>query len=213
MSVQRGAFALLAVGFILALPWASVRVGAASDRTTIFALDRSYYPPHVYLGAYVPTDHEADHLVGNVHYTTFAGLGRNPTHGWLQGAVWEPKFVVTHLDGSRHRDSRVITTAYLVSEYDSAEAAHAAVLDMYVTHYHWAHLAEGQDGQILVVKQDGYTMIAAAFSEGVYDVEDISVVSPDTPRRLYRTIKAAVLSQMGALDKIAAGIDSPSGSN
>ncbi len=199
---------LIAAGLTLGALLAPTPAPAASDRTKVFALDASFYPAHMYLGGQVPTNHEVDHLIGSFHYSTFAELGRHPEHGWMQAALWQPKFTVTRPDGSRHRRTAVLTTAYVVSEYDSPAAAHAAVRDLYVVHQKWGRLGEGSDGRILYQKQDGFAIIAAAFSEGGYDIEDVTLVAPNTPHTYYRTIKASMLGQLVALDKIIVGLDS-----
>jgi hypothetical protein len=180
---------------------------AASNRTQGFALDRSLYPAHVYLGGRVSTNHGADHLIGALHRSSFDELGRHPEHGWLQGAVWEPTFIVRSQDGPEQHRQAVITTAYLVSEYDSPGAAHAAVRDLIVHGARWQHLDDGTDGQIFYQKDAGYSVIGAGFSQGIYDIEDITLVAPKTPQVYYRQIKAAVLSQLAALQRIAAGFE------
>jgi hypothetical protein len=186
---------------------APVQTHASTNRTHVFELDRSLYPAHVYLAGRVTTNHGADHLIGTLHRSSFDELGRHPEHGWLQGAVWEPKVTVRGQDGSKQRLQLVITTAYVVSEYDSPAAAHAAVQDLIVRGARWQHLNEGADGQIFYQKDAGYSVIGAGFSQGIYDIEDITLAAPRTPRVYYRQIKAAVLNQLAALQRIAASFD------
>jgi hypothetical protein len=149
-------------------------------------------------------------LIGTLHRSSFDELGRHADQGWLQGAVWTPKFTVRSQDGSKRHRQTVVTTAYLVSEYDSPGAAHAAVQDMIVHGARWQRLDEGADGHIFYQKDAGYSVIGAGFSQGIYDVEDITLVAPQTPQVYYRQIKADVLGQLAALQRIAAGFDGPS---
>jgi hypothetical protein len=142
-----------------------------------------------------------------MHRSAFTVLGRHPEHGWLQGAVWEPTFTVKLHDGSSRHETGVITSGYLVSEYDSPQAADAAVQDMYVHRHAWSQLELGNEGRIVDFKDTGYTIISAGFAEGEFDVEDITLVTPGIPSKFYRTIKASVFGQLKALDTIAAGLD------
>jgi len=211
MRSYSGAMLVLAVAVALGVSLAPGRTRAAIDRTEIFALSRSLYPVHVHLWGHVPANHDVDHLIGTMHLSSFGELGRHPDHGWLQAAVWEPSFDVVRPDGSRRRHTALLTTAYVVSEYDSPADAHAAVQDIHIPGQTWRHLAEGADGQILYQKQVGYSIIAAAFSQGIYDVEDLTLVAPHTPRAFHRTIKTSVLNQLVALQQISAGLDTNSG--
>jgi len=55
--------------------------------------------------------------------------------------------------------------------------------------------------------KDGYTIMVAAFSVGLYDVEDVTLVAPHTPRASYRTMRTSVLRQLKALDRITTTLD------
>ena len=196
---------------------------AAGDVTDVFALSRSLYPAGAHVGGHVATNEAADIYLGPMHHSSFALLGRLPEAGWFQGAVWQPTFQVTRPDGSHHRRTALLMTAYLISAYDSPSAAHAAVRDLFISGWSdprataqqkavqmgttgWRSLEAGADGRTYTQTKDGYSLIVAAFSEGSYDVEEVTIVAPHTPRVYYRTMTASVLGQLQALDRIAADL-------
>jgi len=192
--------------------------------TNIFALDWSLYPAGAYVGGLVPTNQAADIYLGPMHHSSFSVLGRHPNAGCFQGAVWQPTVEVRRQDGSHRLHTALLMTAYLVSEYDSPSEAHAAVQDLYIAGWSdptatrhqraiqlgntgWHRLDAGVDGRMYSQTKDGYTIMVAAFSVGLYDVEDVTLVAPHTPRASYRTMRTSVLRQLKALDRITTTLD------
>jgi hypothetical protein len=191
---------------------------------TVFALGRSLYPAGAYVGGLVPTNQAADFSLGSMHHTSFSMLGRHPGRGWFQGAVWQPSVEATRPDGFHRRYTALLMTAYLVSDYDSASEAQAALRDLFIAGWSdpgatprqtaiqlgttgWHRLDDGVDGRMYAQTKDGYTVIVAGFSVGSYDVEDVTLIAPHTPRAYERTMRLSVLRQLKALDRIAAALE------
>lgn len=197
---------IIVAGCLVASILLPSRALAAKLSPSPFALDPSLYPAETAVGGRLISNRMADEMLGPLHHTYFTLLGRIPERGWFQGGVWQPSFDVRGRDGREHHHSAVLITSYLVSEYPSARAAKHAVLDMYLLDGGtWQYLGIGTAGRIFREVNNGYTVINAAYAEGKYDVEDVSLFEPHTPTFYRGEMRAALRAQLDALDTILAG--------